>query len=308
MTIKTNKEWNGSKLTLDEYLNPLDEIDEALFFDQLGVVPPVRQSGTGFLMGEPKDFNEQGQAIYYHYEQIGDKFFYMGLLTVKEFDQWNPQELKDHLNDLAAEKPIPDDDENTCHDCGAAVGETHDGDCDVARCPVCGRQRLSCEHSDLDVNKWTGTWPGVEDAERFGWYSKMVPGQGWVQCNKEDEGATADLNRLHEGEECYWDADEGCWKLWEVSDEQKRRCMMFADARNHILNHETNAYVNLVVGYYWGLLQNDCRNPQVSKFLIDCAEVPHLDVLDAWFQRYIEQTSKISSPPFTDDVTDFTKP
>jgi len=33
-----------------------------------------------------------------------------------------------------------------CHDCGAKVGEIHHRNCDMEKCPVCGRQFITCPH------------------------------------------------------------------------------------------------------------------------------------------------------------------
>lgn len=32
-----------------------------------------------------------------------------------------------------------------CHDCGAKVGYYHHFGCDMERCPICGRQLISCD-------------------------------------------------------------------------------------------------------------------------------------------------------------------
>ena len=92
--------------------------------------------------------------------------------------------------------------EKICHDCGVKPGEIHLTGCDVERCPACGRQALSCECSDEEINKysrlpWTGEWPGVSECREFGWYARLVEGRGWVRCEKNDEGASEDLNRLY---------------------------------------------------------------------------------------------------------------
>lgn len=50
-----------------------------------------------------------------------------------------------------------------CHDCGAKPGEAHDVNCDVARCKVCGGQRLQCDCEGGDGDIWTGLWPGVKE-------------------------------------------------------------------------------------------------------------------------------------------------
>jgi hypothetical protein len=110
-----------------------------------------------------------------------------------------------------------------CHDCGAKPGELHQLGCDVERCPLCGDQAIGCDcfhemcENDPEIQAkfdmllaskggripWTGEWPGVAECAEFGWYSKFIPGRGWVQCNKDDPEAGPDLNRL--AVEAEWD-------------------------------------------------------------------------------------------------------
>lgn len=66
-----------------------------------------------------------------------------------------------------------------CPDCGVLPALAHDDGCDVARCTVCGFQRISCEHESSNEGWgqiWTGRWPGDAEVE---------------------EGLASDLNDLH---------------------------------------------------------------------------------------------------------------
>ena len=106
--------------------------------------------------------------------------------------------------------------ENLCHDCGAKPGEVHLDGCDVERCPACGGQMISCECSNETIDEyprlpWTGEWPGVSECREFGWYARLVPGQGWVPCDKNDIGASEDLNMLCV--DAGWDAKRGKFVL-----------------------------------------------------------------------------------------------
>lgn len=46
---------------------------------------------------------------------------------------------------------------SNCPDCGTPVGEHHKSDCDVERCPICGRQKLTCG-CDSGHTVWMGNW------------------------------------------------------------------------------------------------------------------------------------------------------
>ncbi len=100
-----------------------------------------------------------------------------------------------------------------CPDCGAKKGDFHHIGCDVEQCPYCGRQLISCECGRLppldDRMRWTGVWPGVLECQELGWYARLIPGQGWVSCDKGEPGATEDLNRLLVT--ATWDRDQKRW-------------------------------------------------------------------------------------------------
>lgn len=108
-----------------------------------------------------------------------------------------------------------------CPGCGPSIGHQHDDWCDVERCPDCGGQLLSCGcdgdflHPRL---KWTGTWPGVKECQEFGWYCKMSNGAGWVPCDRDEPGATEDLNRLYT--DAVWNAELGRFVIPDKSTEK----------------------------------------------------------------------------------------
>jgi hypothetical protein len=88
-----------------------------------------------------------------------------------------------------------------CPDCGAKPGQMHEKGCDVERCPACGHQLIGCDCSlglvkALGRMPWTGEWPGDAECREYGWYTVLVPEEGWVSCPKGTPGATEDLSRL----------------------------------------------------------------------------------------------------------------
>jgi hypothetical protein len=48
--------------------------------------------------------------------------------------------------------------QETCHDCGAALGEVHDLNCDVPDCTCCGIQRIQCNCGgcETEPERWYG--------------------------------------------------------------------------------------------------------------------------------------------------------
>jgi hypothetical protein len=86
-----------------------------------------------------------------------------------------------------------------CPDCGVPAGVMHEQGCDLEQCPNCGRQLLTCNCSDDQRAcrlPWPGQWPGVAECRTFGWYARLLPGEGWVPCERDEPGAMEDLNRL----------------------------------------------------------------------------------------------------------------
>lgn len=46
-----------------------------------------------------------------------------------------------------------------CPDCHAEPGKPHQDGCDIARCTICGKQRITCEHGTSNVG-WGEFWSG----------------------------------------------------------------------------------------------------------------------------------------------------
>ena len=71
------------------------------------------------------------------------------------------------LRQALADDPIPVT--RWCFDCAAAPGERHDEGCAVARCTVCGFQRIACDCEGGQPTVWTGRYPGLAEVEKYGY-------------------------------------------------------------------------------------------------------------------------------------------
>lgn len=116
-----------------------------------------------------------------------------------------------------------------CPDCAIDINEPHHPGCDVARCLTTGLQRLSCDlevdsmsprpgtllvaRHDCGADIWTGRRPGEAECEEFNWWVQWGPDVGrqggWIRCERSDQGARHDLNRLVV--EAVWDPAGKRW-------------------------------------------------------------------------------------------------
>lgn len=63
--------WDAMKASPDEWI----ETTEEMFFEMLEAVPPRKQGENKFLVGEAARHNEQGEAVYSCFKQVGAKFY-----------------------------------------------------------------------------------------------------------------------------------------------------------------------------------------------------------------------------------------
>lgn len=86
-----------------------------------------------------------------------------------------------------------------CPDCGAQPGAFHTEGCDVARCPLCGVQWISCmgecdPKTDPEAFRrpWSGVWPGVAECHDY----------------KLRVGTAPDINQLYDRSRFRWDRSD----------------------------------------------------------------------------------------------------
>lgn len=65
--------------TLDQYIQPMDEVDEALFMRECEIVVPQYLSKTLLQVGEAEDY-VFGVYHYRTYQIVGNKHYYLGVL------------------------------------------------------------------------------------------------------------------------------------------------------------------------------------------------------------------------------------
>jgi len=73
------------KMLQTEFLKQIREVTAEKYEYMLGVLPPERLAHNAFLVGEPYD-HKDGHERFQGFADIGDKFYYLGLMTTKDFD------------------------------------------------------------------------------------------------------------------------------------------------------------------------------------------------------------------------------
>ena len=63
-----------------------------------------------------------------------------------------------------------------------------------------GQSALNCFVS------WLDEFNGLAECREYGFWAKLVKGKGWVPCDRDEQGATEDLNRLVVT--CKWDRNK----------------------------------------------------------------------------------------------------
>lgn len=88
--MKTYKEWMKSDKRFDEYIQPGDEVDEAIVDYFMNVLPP-RSMSYGYLQaGEPiahiRDENGRCRVIYTTFAKEAGKWYYKGCCFAGEVE------------------------------------------------------------------------------------------------------------------------------------------------------------------------------------------------------------------------------
>lgn len=73
-----------------------------------------------------------------------------------------------------------------CPDCGVMPGNEHKDGCDIARCLICGGQKLGCDCISNNTDVWTGIYPGIREC----YNQKLI-------CQYGDNEWTFDLNSYY---------------------------------------------------------------------------------------------------------------
>lgn len=85
--IYTMQNWRN-----DGELKPAvwQEVEEEIYWEQLNCLPPIVMRNGAFLVGEPHAHKVINHAIYPVYHAFGisyDKYYFLGILSLKEFNE-----------------------------------------------------------------------------------------------------------------------------------------------------------------------------------------------------------------------------
>ena len=87
-----------------------------------------------------------------------------------------------------------------CPDCNVPILHTHLEVCDISRCKIHGTQLLKCrlldESEECSPTKFSGFFPGPEEAIDRGWYAYLDENNTWQSCDSTHPEASPDVNKV----------------------------------------------------------------------------------------------------------------
>lgn len=85
--IKTETEWQKSRLPFGEFAQVGDRVDEGIYDYFLGVVFPIRYGGGVLQCGEPAGWDSRGNFTYITFHKIGPDWVYMGEMAEQKYNE-----------------------------------------------------------------------------------------------------------------------------------------------------------------------------------------------------------------------------
>ncbi len=77
--MKTEQQWQDSKLSLEKFLQVGDFVDETMYYYFLEVLWPACMSSVCVQIGEPYDHDEKDRPRFMTIEKIGGNWIYTGV-------------------------------------------------------------------------------------------------------------------------------------------------------------------------------------------------------------------------------------
>jgi hypothetical protein len=82
--MKTYTQWTTSHLNMSQFLQPGDQVDEAMFDYALGALPPAYYRNGIMAMGEPTSHTRDGIPLYACFSYVEDEYRYLGSMTIPD--------------------------------------------------------------------------------------------------------------------------------------------------------------------------------------------------------------------------------
>lgn len=85
--MKTFEQWNMTELSITEFLQPGDQVDETMFDHFAGEVVPQYLVGQLLQTGEAHSA-DRGRYLYLTFAGYGERYLYLGILPPFKQPKW----------------------------------------------------------------------------------------------------------------------------------------------------------------------------------------------------------------------------